>query len=61
MIPIVKKCPNLTQDKQGNYWCKSTHVCYRITCLSTIFETVLQLSGKLYCISTEEASKTSRT
>ena len=61
MIPIVKKCPNLIQDEKGHYFCKSTHVCYRTTCVSTIFETVLQLSGHLYCISTEQASKTSRT
>ena len=61
MIPIVKRCPNLAQDEKGHYYCKSTHVCYRVVCLSTLFDTVLYLGAELHHITAEMASKTSRT
>lgn len=42
-----KKCHNLVSDRNGGYYCKSTHVCYKSTCYSSIFETVTHQNGHI--------------
>lgn len=50
MIPLVKKCKNLTIDKRGEASCKSTHICYRSVCFSDMYLTVLHLGAYIHCI-----------
>ena len=53
MIPQVKRCSRLVMDKDGRYWCKSTHVCYRCVCLSDMMVTVLHLGAYIHTITAD--------
>lgn len=45
MSAIVKKCPKLRKDRSGQWFCCSTHICYKTVCYSSLFETVQHTNG----------------
>lgn len=47
MSQNVTKCRNLAMDKDGQWYCKSTHICHKGVCYSTIFETIIHANGRI--------------
>ena len=50
MIDMVKRCHHLYRDKDGDYRCRSTHICYKTVCLKDMFTTVLHTPGHIETI-----------
>lgn len=43
----VKRCHNLIRDKNGNMFCKTTHICYRRYCLRDLYTEVEHVHGEI--------------
>lgn len=49
-----KKCPKLRKDKDGQWYCSSTHICFKYVCYKTLFETITHTNGGLVVNSNEK-------
>lgn len=45
---MKERCRNLVVDNDGDYWCRSTHICFRPYCDKTIFGIVKHKGGDIY-------------
>ena len=44
------RCSKLATDKQGQMYCRSTHVCYKTVCMSDMFCQVRHEYGRIVLV-----------